>query len=54
MRIRSQLYLSSLDCLMSSRPKSLSLSLGITGRAREERMEKGDGGKLPKSATVCR
>jgi hypothetical protein len=54
MRIRSQLYLSSLDCLTSTRPKSLSLSSGITGKVRKKRMEKGDGGKLPKSATVCR
>ena len=47
-----EFYLISLNSLTSTRPKSVSLSSGITGRARKERRANGAGGKLPRLAAV--
>ena len=48
----SQFYLSNLNSSTSTSPKSVSLSSGITGRARKERIANGDGGKLPRLAAA--
>jgi len=52
-------YLTSLNLLTSGRPKSVSLSSGITGKARKDKMVNGDGSKLPRleaafSTFLCR
>ena len=44
--------LSNLNAATSTNPKSVSLSSGITGKARKERIEKGAGGNLPRLAAA--
>jgi len=44
--------LSNLNSTTSTRPKSVSLSSGITGRARKERIANGAGGKFPRLAAA--
>ena len=45
-------YLINLNSTTSTRPKSVSLNWGITGKARKERMANGAGGQLPRLAAA--